>query len=137
FPIVFLCQLSKGFNLRDLYGTYVLSRQAGIGLAYRNGVERTEYETFLQMGIKEELRLQQLSEELRVLYVALTRPKEKLILIETVKNLEKEKEKWQMAETSLNDFGVLPIYMRGEATSYLDWIMSALYGKIPLVNGAV
>ena len=137
FPIVFLCQLSKGFNLRDLYGTYVLSRQAGIGLAYRNGIERIEYETFLQMGIKEELRLEQLSEELRVLYVALTRPKEKLILIGTVKNLEKEKEKWQMAETSLNDFGVLPIYMRGEATSYLDWIMSALYGKIPLVNGAV
>ena len=134
FPIVFLCQLSKGFNLRDLYGAYLLSQKAGLGLMYRDGKERIAYDTFMQLAIKQQLRMDQLSEELRVLYVALTRPKEKLIMIGTVKNLEKAKQKWQLAETWVDASGVLPIYMRSDAKSYLDWIMLALYGNFPFVH---
>lgn len=131
FPIVFLCNLSKQFNLRDLHHQYLLSQEGGLGLVYRDGVERITYDTFMQLAMKQKLRMDQLSEELRVLYVALTRAKEKLIMIGTVKDLDKEKKKWEIADTWLDKAGVLPVYMRSDAKNYLDWIMFAVYGNFP------
>lgn len=135
FPIVFLCNLSKQFNLRDLTSPYLLSQEAGLGLMYRDGVERIMYDTFLQIAMKQNLRMNQLSEELRVLYVALTRAKEKLIMIGSVRDLEKAQKKWMIADTWMDKVGVLPVYMRSDARNYLDWIMLALYGNFPFANG--
>src|SRR5699024_960009 len=65
-----------------------------------------------------------LAEEMRVLYVALTRAKEKVVLIGTVKSLAKKKKKWATI-TSHHEW-VLPSYYRLESLSYLDWVGASL-----------
>lgn len=88
FPVVFVAQLGKGFNLLDLRGTIIAHRNLGVGIhevqETLHGLIRTP--TFVQKIIKEKVKDEMLAEELRVLYVALTRAREKLFLVGTVKN---------------------------------------------------
>ena len=88
FPVVFVAQLGKRFNFLDLRGTVIAHRNLGVGIhevqETIHGVVRTP--TFVQKIIKLKMKAEILAEELRVLYVALTRAREKLFLIGTVKN---------------------------------------------------
>lgn len=85
---------------------------------------RASYRTLSKTALAEAIKQENFSEEMRVLYVALTRAKEKLILTGTVRNLQKSMEKW--AETADSTGELLPVFRLRRGRNYLDWIMPAL-----------
>lgn len=88
FPIVFLCNANKKFNLKDMNEKIVLDNSLGIGANYI--VDGIEFPTIAKDAIKIKANKEAISEEMRVLYVALTRAKEKLIIVGTSDNVEKK-----------------------------------------------
>lgn len=80
FPVCFVAGLSKRFNRRDLSGALLLHTDLGVGMEYRDAKTRVKRKTLKQKIVAERMKTEELGEELRVLYVALTRAKEKLIL---------------------------------------------------------
>ncbi len=124
FPVVFLVHASKRFNKTDLNRQIILHETLGFGPNYvdlKRGLTNT---TLIKEVIKNKINLENISEEMRVLYVALTRAKEKLIITGQIKDLEKSLKKW----TSLSQGDELKI-LEGKvegASSYLDWIMAVL-----------
>ncbi|NLX23312.1 MAG: helicase-exonuclease AddAB subunit AddA [Phycisphaerae bacterium] len=81
FPIVVLPDLSKRFNLQDLRGNVIVDRKLGIGLRAVNADQRIRYPTLAHQLAAEQVLRETLSEELRILYVALTRAREHLVLV--------------------------------------------------------
>ncbi len=90
FPVCFVAGLSKRFNRRDLSGALLLHTDLGIGMEYRSAATRVRRKTLKQKIVAERMKTEEMGEELRVLYVALTRAKEKLILTGVSDNFEKE-----------------------------------------------
>ncbi|MDG5789671.1 helicase-exonuclease AddAB subunit AddA [Evansella sp. AB-P1] len=124
FPVVFVAGANKKFNMQDLNGSYLLHKDLGFGAKYIDPTLRVAYPSIPQLAIKKRMRLEALAEEMRVLYVALTRAKEKLFIIGTVNDAEKSIEKWQ---ESLNEaHWLLPAVERQKSNSYLDWIGPAV-----------
>ena len=97
FPVVFLSNTSKQFNLRDLDESVLLHQNLGIGAKYIDYNMQIQYNTLSKIAIRHKMYEETVSEEMRILYVALTRAKEKLIITGISKNYEKEKEKIYMA----------------------------------------
>ncbi len=90
FPVVFLCKAGKKINLQDLNDKIVYDQDLGFGVNYIK--EGMEYPTLTKEAIKIKMKKETISEEMRVLYVALTRAKEKLIIIGTDKNAQENLE---------------------------------------------
>jgi len=88
FPIVFLADCGRRFNFQDLRARIFIDSKLGIGLKFRDSQRRIEYPLLSRIAIGIRQRQAFLSEELRILYVAMTRAKEKLILTMPVRNLE-------------------------------------------------
>ncbi|MGP4041853.1 helicase-exonuclease AddAB subunit AddA [Gracilibacillus sp. D59] len=124
FPLVIVGAMNKQFNQQDLRAKYLLHKELGFATKYIDPVKRIMYPTLIYHGIKKQMQREMLAEEMRVLYVALTRAKEKVVLIGTVGSLEKKKKKWASI-TSHQDW-VLPSYYRLESLSYLDWVGASL-----------
>lgn len=124
FPVVFVAGLARRFNKRDITRNYLIDKELGFATRYVDSKLRISYPTFPQLAMKQKLRFALLAEEMRVLYVALTRAKEKLYLVGTVKDSEKEIEKWKSHLTH-NEW-LLPDDVRVSANCYLDWIGSAI-----------
>ncbi|WP_461200691.1 helicase-exonuclease AddAB subunit AddA [Anoxybacillus sp. TBDG-1] len=124
FPVVFLAGAAKSFNMQDLRGDYILDKDFGLGMRFVHPTWRASYPTVAQLAIKKKMKLQMLAEEMRVLYVALTRAKEKLYIVSTVKDIEAEKKKWQ--EVTYTSTWELPAYVIEKAKSYADWLGYAL-----------
>lgn len=80
FPVVFLCGTGKKFNLNDLSNEILLHQDLGFGPNYIDYNKKVKYDTLAKEALKVKLRNENISEEMRVLYVALTRSKEKLIV---------------------------------------------------------
>ena len=124
FPVVIVADLGKGFNVKDAEGDLLMHRELGIGL-YRVEKERSlRYSTLSHETVAACLRKESKAEELRVLYVAMTRAKEKLILVGSVKKLAARAEKW-CAHTALAE-RQLPAYVPLEAKNLLDWVATAV-----------
>lgn len=124
FPVVFVADTGKQFNEMDVRAAVLTHQKWGFGMDYKDLERRAVYRTLSKTALAEVIRLENLSEELRVLYVALTRAKEKLILTGTTKDLEKSMVKWSgMAEGKEER---LPVFRLRRAKSYLDWIMPGL-----------
>lgn len=124
FPIVFVAGLGKAFNRQDVQGSVLLHKALGFGSRFVDPEQRITYPTLPQMALKQRLHLEAVAEEMRVLYVALTRAKEKLYLIGTVNDGEKTFERWR---TALERKGqLLPDHDRVQASCYLDWIGPAV-----------
>ena len=97
FPVVFVCNSSKMFNKQDLTDTILIHQDLGFGPKYIDSKNHIEYPTLAKEAMKLKLETELISEEMRVLYVALTRAKEKLIITGTSKDFEKSlKEKEDM-----------------------------------------
>lgn len=124
FPVVLLGGMEKQFNLNDLNKKYLLHKDYGFASKYIDPVKRITYPTLYYHALKREMLREQLAEEMRVLYVALTRAKEKLVMIGNVTSFEKKQEKWE--KICDHQEWVLPAYFRIEAKSYLDWVAPAL-----------
>ena len=89
FPVCFVSGLAKGFQTRDVNGHIVLDIDAGVGVDYVNPGMRVRGRDLRRNVIAEKLKVDNLAEEMRILYVAMTRAKEKLILTGTIKSPEK------------------------------------------------
>lgn len=86
FPVVFLPDLGKRINFSDCQGSILADRSAGLGLAVIDDQRMIRYPSLASALVQQRLRQQALAEELRVLYVAMTRAREHLILIGTCKS---------------------------------------------------
>ena len=125
FPICFVAGLSKTFNRRETAGAILLDVDMGIAIDYIDPVRRIKASGFRKNILADKMRLDSLGEELRVLYVALTRAKEKLILTGSVKNLKGELAK--LTALSVNDTQRLSFLRIADAGSYLQFLLSALF----------
>ena len=136
FPIVIVSGMGKNFNKQDTRSKMVLHPELGIGLDYMDGKKRIKSPTIAKKAIAKQIDLENLGEELRVLYVALTRAKEKLILTGTLKDAA-EKLEFYRQQVNLSKAADRPLsYLTREgASGYLDWILPAVlsYGdKYPV-----
>ncbi|WP_411814596.1 helicase-exonuclease AddAB subunit AddA [Cytobacillus firmus] len=124
FPFVFIAGLARSFNTMDLKKPYMLDKEFGFAAKYVNAEKRISYPSLPQITFKRKKKMEMLAEEMRVLYVALTRAKEKLYLVSSVKSADKKLNKWLQA--SEHKDWLLNEYDRASANSYLDWIGPAL-----------
>ncbi|WP_432627974.1 helicase-exonuclease AddAB subunit AddA [Brotaphodocola sp.] len=122
FPIVILAGMGKKFNRQDVYGRILIDPELGIGTDYVDPEQRLKNVTLKKNVLKRKMELDSLGEELRVLYVAMTRAKEYLIMTGTDRSLEKTRVKYQ--RVPLAD-GQIPYTILASAGSYLDWILMA------------
>lgn len=131
FPVVFLANTGKQFNLMDLNKNILLHQELGIGVKYINYDKQVQYDTLSKSAIKSKVFTETLSEEMRILYVALTRAKEKLYITGTMNDYEKEIEKMkiQVERYSKNENKINQILIK-KYKKYLDWInLVYLYEK--------
>jgi ATP-dependent helicase/nuclease subunit A len=118
FPVVFVAGMSKQFNMQDIRNSIVLHNELGAGPEYIDNKKRTKVPTLMKKVIQRKVQIENMGEELRVLYVAMTRAKEKLILSGYLKSLE---------DIKGGDFSFFEIM---SARSYMDWILPATVNKI-------
>ncbi|AET61822.1 ATP-dependent nuclease subunit A [Paenibacillus terrae HPL-003] len=124
FPVVFIAGTAKMFNQQDLNAPFLMHKELGFGPKYVEEQNRVSYPTLPNLAIRRRSQLELLAEEMRVLYVALTRPREKLIMTGTVKDLTSRAAGWARAKEHTET--VLPDYMLAAGRSYLDWVGPAL-----------
>ncbi len=125
FPVVFLVNTNKQFNEQDIKKNPVLLHQElGIGAKYINYNAQVQYDTLTREAIKNVIRNENISEEMRILYVALTRAKEKLIITgisndyaKQLENIEQQKNIYAKKDGKIN-----PILVKKYKT-YLEWIL--------------
>lgn len=124
FPVVFLSSTSKQFNLMDLNQNVLLHQELGIGVKYIDYNMQIQYDTLTKAAIRNKMLTETLSEEMRILYVALTRAKEKLIITGLSRNYEKEATKMnsQVVQYQKNSGKINPILVK-KYKKYLDWIL--------------
>lgn len=137
FPVCFVSGLGKRFNMQDIAKPVIVDMDLGIGLDYVDSVLRMKRGTLKKNVMAGKLQRDSLGEELRVLYVAMTRAQEKLILTGGLKaeRAEKLKEEMEKAAVREKDDGtltegadterLLPFFRRSGASSYLDWLLPA------------
>lgn len=124
FPVVFLCGTGKQFNLLDLNNNILYHEDLGLGPDYVDIEKRVSYTTLPKEAIKYKMKIETLSEEMRILYVAFTRAKEKLIITGATNDLEKLINK-SVSAAALDESVILSSeVLKGK--SYLDWITMAL-----------
>ena len=124
FPVVFLSSTGKQFNLMDLNDSILLHQEMGIGVKYIDYEKQVQYDTLTKSAIRNKILTENLSEEMRILYVALTRAKEKLIITGISKDFEKEFENMNKQVTTYekNDNKINHILLK-KYKKYLDWIL--------------
>ena len=131
FPIVFVAGMGKNFNKQDTRGKLLIDADLGIGTDYLDSEKRIKGPTLKKNVMKRRMELEALGEELRVLYVALTRAKEKLILTASSRKLEDRIAKWSAVAA---EHGAIPYTILTLAPSYLDWILMSIPEKNPWIS---
>ena len=124
FPVVFLSHTHKKFNLRDLNEVILMHQDLGLGPTLIDTNKKLKYTTTAKQAISLKVKQETLSEEERILYVALTRAKEKLIITGRSKDFQKElveKEKNLSIYTESEDFKIDYRLMK-KCNSYLEWL---------------
>lgn len=121
FPVVFLSGTGKKFNLMDLNDNILLHQDIGIGPKYIDYERKIEYNTLAKIAIGYKAKKETIAEEMRILYVALTRAKEKLFITGLSKDFEKETKK---KKDLLDIYGGKNINSNilKNYKSYLDWL---------------
>ena len=139
FPVVILASTGKKFNMQDLNTPILIHQDIGFGMKFIDSEKKIEYNTLSREAIQISSRVETISEEMRVLYVALTRAKEKLIITGMSKDLNKSlKEKQKMLDMyKKSDFAQVSLdniestkepelkinrNLVGKYISYLDWL---------------
>ena len=125
FPVVFLANTNKQFNMQDIRKDSVLLHQdLGIGVKYINYDEQIQYDTLSREALKKQVENENISEEMRILYVALTRAKEKLYITGIGKDIQEKIEKWEnLNKIYPKENGKINHLLIKKAKSYLDWII--------------
>ncbi|MCM1026999.1 MAG: helicase-exonuclease AddAB subunit AddA [Roseburia sp.] len=123
FPVTFVSGLSKRFNFQDANRSLILDVDLGLATDYVNPERRLRNKTLRRNILTRKLREDSLSEELRVLYVAMTRAREKLILTAA---LEQAEEKWEAARENGGEALDYPDFMG--SSSYMDFLLPVIGG---------
>jgi len=135
FPVVFLSCMGKQFNMQDLNDNIILHQDLGFGPKYINADKKIEYTTLAKEAIRLQSKIETMSEEMRVLYVALTRAKEKLIITGVSKDVEKAfKEKESLIQMYKTDKKEINHVLLKKYKSYLDWIELVYFNNIENIN---
>jgi len=117
FPIVFVTGLGRRFNFSDLRDTILTHRCLGVGPEFVDARLGISYPTVVKLALRQRLRRETLAEEMRLLYVAMTRAREKLFLVGTVRDLAIKAASWcRMAQAS----GAGRAEVGGEAGRHCD-----------------
>ncbi|MCR4441672.1 MAG: helicase-exonuclease AddAB subunit AddA [Peptococcaceae bacterium] len=124
FPIVILAGLGRRFNFRDLREDILVDRDLGLGPVIVDYEKRLKYPTLARIAVRNRLKNELLAEEARILYVALTRAREGLVLVGTVDGLAGKLRKWRRV-TRLKGWEFTPGIQVG-ANCFLDWLGPAL-----------
>lgn len=124
FPVVLIGGMTKEFNFRDIRSKYILDKDLGFATKFIDPTKRITYPTLYYIALQQDALQKLLAEEMRVLYVAMTRAKEKLVMVGNVPSFEKELTKWHRVLD--HEQWVLPKQMRKDAKCYLDWVGPAL-----------
>lgn len=122
FPIVFLAGAGKQFNRQDARGKILIDEELGVGTDFFDSELKIKAPTLKKNVLSRRSNLESMGEELRILYVAMTRAKEKLIVTAADRYLENRLEKWGSLP---NQNGPLPFTFLSAAGSYLDWFLMA------------
>ena len=124
FPVVFLSSTGTNFNLLDLNQDILLHQELGIGAKYIDYDMQIKYDTLSKQALKNQIYNESLAEEMRVLYVALTRAKEKVYITGISKDYDSEKEKKEdLIEIYKTDSGKINPILVKKYKNYLDWIL--------------
>jgi len=122
FPLVFLCNSNKKFNVQDLNNQILLHQDLGLGVNYIDSDKKLQYSTLAKEAIKIKSKEEIISEEMRILYVALTRAKERLIITGILSDVDKDlKDKGELLNLYSNEEKI-NINLLKKYKSYLDWI---------------
>ena len=124
FPVVFVVGLGRTFNTQSLRGKLLLHSRLGMGMPIIDVDNYVRYPSLIQYAVKQHLAQESLAEELRILYVALTRAKERLFLYGNLDNLDNTLLKWQ--RTAQWQEVALPVGQLRSAKCFMDWIGPAL-----------
>lgn len=122
FPVVILANIGKRFNVEDMKKPILLHKTFGVGPFCIDAQNRYRYPTIARLAIAQQTAAENHAEELRVLYVAMTRAREKLILVGSVGDLAAQQEKWTMLarRAELSRSTIIG------AKSWLDWLAPVL-----------
>ena len=124
FPVVFLSSTGKQFNLMDLNDSVLLHQEMGIGVKYIDYDKQIQYDTLSKASLRSKMLIETLSEEMRILYVALTRAKEKLIITGIKNDYQKDFLKMsEQVERYIKKDGKINTILIKKYKEYLDWIL--------------
>ena len=124
FPVVFVAGLGQQFNMVDTRKDVLIHKDLGLGPVFIDPEKRIKYPTIAKLALETKIKQETLAEEMRILYVALTRAREKLILVGSLNNLEKNVDDWYRVMDLASE--TLPAYELAQAKCYLDWLGPAL-----------
>ncbi|MDD2553949.1 MAG: 3'-5' exonuclease, partial [Desulfotomaculaceae bacterium] len=124
FPVVFVAGLGRRFNFSDLNKDMLFHKDLGLGLQLVDTAARVTYPAMSKLALKQKLKLEQLAEEMRVLYVALTRAREKLVLVGSARGLTNCARRW-CGPAGTEGWRLPDGYLAG-AVTYLDWLGATL-----------
>ena len=123
FPVAIISRADKKFNLRDLSDSILMHQDIGFGMQYINYERRIEYTTATKEAIKIKTREEAIAEEMRILYVALTRAKEKIIITGVENDFEKSiEQKRELLKIYERENGKINHLLLKKFLSYLGWI---------------
>lgn len=120
FPVVLLCDLARKFNLQDARKPLLIHRELGAGAKFINAARGIEYPTLARTAVAARITSETLSEEMRVLYVAMTRPREKLVCLCSVKNAQDHLAALRLGLSDPPDSDALE-----ECSCLGDWLLTA------------
>lgn len=142
FPVVFLSGTGKQFNMQDLTKNILLDQDIGVGPKFIDSDIGIEYNTLAKEAIKIKTKVESLSEEMRVLYVALTRAKEKLIITgiqkDALKSMKDIQDKINMYKSnSVNRNTKISEAVLKQYKTYLDWILLVYENNLSTIKNYI
>ena len=120
FPVVFLCQAAHRFNDQDLFGQVLVHPELGLGPKLTDLERRVAYPTLAHRAVRQRLRRELLSEQMRLLYVAMTRAKERLFITAAFKDPAK-----RLADLEKTLVCPLPAELLARQPSFAEWLILA------------
>ena len=131
FPVVICAGMGKNFNTQDFKKNILYHHKLGYGPQLVDYNRKISYPSIAKEALKTIINMENLSEEMRVLYVAFTRPKEKLIITGSIKDIDSSIKKWG---EDIENIGPVSEYQILKGKNFLDWIMPAVLKHKNLSN---
>lgn len=126
FPVVFVCGLGRSFNRQDIREAVLVHPELGLGPKHTDPLRKVEYPTAARRAIARRLTRDMLSEEMRLLYVAMTRARDRLCMTACVRKIDELMEK----ADRLREYDKIPAPLLENTSSALPWLLpAALDGK--------